>query len=249
MACYQSDIVQLFDDFYHDRVDISRLNYGIITLLPKVKEANRIQQYRPICLLNCLYKLITKTLTIRLEQIADKLIHCNQTAFMKGRNIMSGIMCLHETKRRKESGIILKLDFEKAYNKVNWKLLFDCLEKRGFHQKWCSWIKQVVSGGTVSVKVNNSIGPYIKSYKGVRQGDPLSPILFNLVADCLTRMVFKAQQNGLITGLVDHIIPYWVAILQYADDTIVFLKNDMEGAVNMKLLIYIYREIPLYTYI
>ena len=56
----------------------------------------------------------------------------------------------------------------------------------------------------------------------MRQGDPLSPILFNFVADCLTRMVYKAQRNGLITGLISHIIPNGVAILQYADDTIVF---------------------------
>ena len=130
---------------------------------------------------------MTKTLTIRLEAVANKSIHNTQTAFMKGRNIMSGIMCLHEilheTKRRKEVGMVLKLDFEKAYDKVNWKLLFDCLEKRGFRDLWCQWIRQVVTGGTVSVKLNNNIGPYIKSFKGVKQGDPLSPILFNMVAD------------------------------------------------------------------
>jgi len=106
----------------------------------------------------------------------------------------------------------LKLDFEKAYNKVNWKLIFDCLEKRGFRMKWGNWIKQVITGGTVSVKLNNSVGPYIKSFKGVRQGDPLSPILFNIVADCLTRIIIKAQQNGLFTGLISHIIPHGVAI-------------------------------------
>ena len=103
----KDDILKLFDDFFHERVDINRLNYGTITLLPKVKEANRIQQYRPICLLNCLYKLITKTLTIRLEAVAEKLIHCNQTAFMNVRNIMSGILCLHEilheTKKKKRN--------------------------------------------------------------------------------------------------------------------------------------------------
>ena len=119
----KNDIIQLFDDFFRQKVDISRLNYDIISLLPKVKDANKIQQLRPICLLNCLYKLITKTLTLRLEVVADKLIHNTQTAFMKKRNIMSGIMCLHEilheTKRRKEVGVILKLDFEKTYDKVN----------------------------------------------------------------------------------------------------------------------------------
>jgi len=64
---------------------------------------------------------------------------------------MTGIMCLHEilheTKRRNEIRVILKLDFEKAYDKVNWNLLFDYLEKRGFRDQWCKWIKQVVTGG------------------------------------------------------------------------------------------------------
>ena len=83
------DIIQLYDDFYNHKVDVSRMNYGIITLLPKVKDASKIQQFRPICLLNCLYKLITKTLTTRLEAVADKLIHSTQIAFMKKQ-----ILCL-----------------------------------------------------------------------------------------------------------------------------------------------------------
>jgi hypothetical protein len=89
---------------------------------------------------------------------------------MKNRNILSSIMCLHEilheTQRRNEIGVILKLDFEKAYDKVNWNLCFTCLERRGFRKKWCDWIRQVVSGGMVSVMLSNKIGSYIKSYKG-----------------------------------------------------------------------------------
>lgn len=123
---------------------------------------------------------------------------------------MSGIMTLHEimheTKKSKNTGVILKLDFEKAYDKVQWVFLFECLEARGFDPKWCRWIKQVVSGVTFSVKVNDLIGPYIKSYKGVRQGDPLSPIMFNFVADGLNRMILKAQFNHLFCGLVDHTV-------------------------------------------
>lgn len=125
-ACWQiikPNILQLFDDFHQGRVDISRINYGIITLLPKISDAARIQQYRPICLLNCLYRLITKTLTIGIKQFAEKLIHPTQTAFMGGRNIMTRVFTLHEilheTRLRKECGIILKLDFEKAYDNVN----------------------------------------------------------------------------------------------------------------------------------
>lgn len=240
----KDDIVQLFSEFHEGKVNISRINYGIITLLPKVSDAKKIQQFRPICLLNCLYKLITKTLTLRIEKIADKLIHSNQSAFMKGRNIMHGIMVLHEilheTKRKKQVGIILKLDFEKAYDKVKWKFLFECLATRGFYTQWCQWIEQVVSGGTVSVKLNNPTGPYTKSFKGVRRGDPLSPILFNFVADGLSRMICRAQVNNLIYGLIDHIVDKGVVVLQYADDTILCLKHSLEGARNLKILLYIY---------
>lgn len=124
---------------------------------------------------------------------------------------------LHETKQRKECGVLLKLDlkldFKKAYDKVNWNLQFTCLKARGFNEIWCKWIMQVVAGGTVSVKLNGLTGPYIKSHKGMRQGDPLSPILFNFIADCLTRMILQAQNNNLIVGLVEHIVPHGVAIL------------------------------------
>jgi hypothetical protein len=75
------DMMDLFYDFYLGRLDVKRINYGIITLLPKVKNAEKIKQFRPICLLNCMYKWITKCLTIRLESVAGRIIHKSQTAF------------------------------------------------------------------------------------------------------------------------------------------------------------------------
>ena len=93
------------------------MNYGIITLLPKVADAEKIQQYKHICLLNCLYKWITKVLTLRLEPLMDKLILINQTAFMKWRDIINGVMALHEvlhdTKTENITWVVLKLHFEK----------------------------------------------------------------------------------------------------------------------------------------
>ena len=119
----KNDIMRLFLDFYNNNFDVQRLNYGVITLLPKMAEANRIQQFRPICLLRCIYKLITKTLCLRLDPYASKLFSVQQNAFIKGRNILDGIMSLHEIMHhmhvKKKTGIILKLDFEKAYDKVN----------------------------------------------------------------------------------------------------------------------------------
>jgi hypothetical protein len=96
---------------------------------------------------------------------------------------------------------------------------------------------KVIEGATIRVKVNNHTGNYIKSYKGVRQGDPLSPILFNFVADSLARMVHKDQENCLINGLCDHITPSGIIILQYVDDTIMCIKNDLEKAMHLKLVL------------
>ena len=132
----KEDIVNLFEDFHQGRLEVKRLNYRIITLLPKKVGADRIQQFRPICLLNCLYKWITKTLMLRLDPLVDKLNLKSQTAFMKKRNIMTGVLALHEvlheTKRKSDVGVVLKLDFEKTYDKVNWNFLFHCLKIRGF---------------------------------------------------------------------------------------------------------------------
>jgi len=178
-ACWgfiKSDIIELFSEFHEGGLNVSRLNYGIITLLPKIKEAAKLQQYRPICHLNCLYKLITKVLTLRLDHVMHKLILQAQTAFMKGRNIMTGVLALHEimheTKSKGEVGVILNLDFEKAYDKVCWDFLFENLKHRNFSEKLQNWITNVITGGTACVKINDQTGPYFTSHKGVRQGDP-----------------------------------------------------------------------------
>jgi hypothetical protein len=107
----KNDMVELFASFHDQSMDIKRLNYGIITLLPKTKEAVRIKQFRPICLLNCIYKWFTKTLTLRLEPIIKRIIHISQATFIGGRNIMNNILALHgiliDTKRRGKIGIIV----------------------------------------------------------------------------------------------------------------------------------------------
>lgn len=190
------DIMYLFHEFHKGSLDIHGLNYGVITLLPKISDACKIQQFRPICLLNCLYKLVTKVLSIRLDSVMHKLISIHQNAFIGGRYIVDGILSLHEimheVKRQNTTGIFLKLDFEKAYDKVDWAFLLSCIEARGFCSNWISWISKVLCNGTVCVKMNDMIGSYFQSFKGVRQGDPLSPSLFNFAADCLTRMIFIA---------------------------------------------------------
>ena len=100
------------------------MNFGIITLIPKTQKATKIQQYRLICVLNVSFKIFTKVGTNRLNKVAQTMVSPTQTAFMPGRNIMEEVVILHETihelHTKKRDGVILKIDFEKAYDKVKW---------------------------------------------------------------------------------------------------------------------------------
>ena len=95
----------------------------------------------------------------------------------------------------------------------------------------------------MGIKINDDMGSFFQTKKGLRQGDPLSPLLFNIVADMLAILVSRARENGQIEGVVPHLIDGGLSILQYADDTIIFLENDMEQAKKLKLLLCAFEEL------
>jgi hypothetical protein len=142
--------------------------------------------------------------------VASKVIGPSQSAFLPGRYILDGIVILHETllelKRKKMDGVILKLDFEKAYDKVNWHFLQRVMRMKGFSEKWCRWIGQIVSGGSVSVKVNDELDRFFQTKKGLRQGDPLSLVLFNVMVDILAVLIERSKIQDLVGGLVSHLV-------------------------------------------
>jgi hypothetical protein len=133
----KKELLSMMHDFNKCELDLRRLNFGVITLVPKVKDANTIKQYRPICLLNVDFKIFTKLLNDRITSIANKLISPTQTAFIKGRNVLEGVVILHEVihelKRSKKKGVLFKIDFEKAYDKVKWNFVQEVIEKKVSH--------------------------------------------------------------------------------------------------------------------
>jgi hypothetical protein len=116
---------------------------------------------------------------------------------------------------KNEMGVILRLDFEKAYNKVKWSFLQQTLRMKGLSPKWHTLINDFVSGGSVAIRVNDDTGYYFQTRKGLRQGDPLSPMLFNIVADILAILIERAKSDGQIEGVIAHLVDDGLSILQY----------------------------------
>jgi len=149
---------------------------------------------------------------------------------------------IHDIHKNKQSGVILKLDYEKAYDRVSWVFLEDMLVSRGFGPTWRRWIITATQGGSICVRINDENSSYFKPGKGLRQGDPLSTLLFNLVADIFTRMLIKAARNNLVSGLMPQVIEGGIVSLQYADDTLLFLEDNIGKANNLKWLLLCYEQ-------
>ena len=127
--------------------------------------------------------------------------------------------------------------------KSNGLFFFQVLKMKGFSPEWRALIRNFVQGGSVALKVNDDIGHYFQTKKGLRQGDPLSPMLFNIVVDMLAILIERAKNDGQIAGIVPHLVDGGLSILQYADDTILFMEHDIEKAKNLKLILSVFEQL------
>jgi hypothetical protein len=117
------------------------------------------------------------------------------------------------------------------------------LRMKGFSKKWCHWINQFVTKGSVGIKVNDDTCRYFQTNKGLRYGDPLSSLLFNLVTDMLALLISRAKEDGQISDLIPHLVRDGLSILQYANDTILFMNHNIEHATNLKLLLCVFEQL------
>jgi len=92
-------------------------------------------------------------------------------------------------------------------------------------------------GGSVGIKVNDNIGHYFQTKKGLRQGDSMSPIFFNIIADMLAILIKRAKDDGQIRGVIPHLVEDGLSILQYADDTILFMDHDLDQSQKHEIII------------
>ncbi len=163
-----------------------------------------IWDFRPISLIGSIYKILSKVLANRLRKVLGGLSSESQNAFVGGRQTLDSVLianeCLDSRIKCRIPGVVCKLDIEKAYYHVNWNYLLYLLERMGYGGKWKSWIKTCIFTVRFSIMVNGSPSGFFKSSRGIHQGDPLSPLLFLLIMEVLSRMLCRTEEAGLIRG-------------------------------------------------
>ncbi len=208
---------------------------AILTLLPKGdKDIRYLKNWRPLSLLNTDYKILTKTLALRLQKVLPSLIHPNQTGCVKNRYIGENLRILYdimEYSNTKSLGIIAFLDFEKAFDSVSWKFLQKTLKTFNFGKYFIHWISIIYNFPECAVINNGHSSEFFTLTRGIRQGCPISAFLFILVAEVMAINIRKDLdiKNINVNGTN-------IKITQYADDTVLYL-NDFKSLENaFKLL-------------
>lgn len=228
----KDDFMSLFHAFSNSSSIPSDLNHSFLVLIPKVQGSSELKDFRPISLINGLVKLISKVLSRRLAPFLPLIISETQFSFMKGRCIQDctfiAAEIVHLIHRRKQSFILLKLDFHKAFDTVSWHYLFSILTRMNFPKKWIDWVASLLKTSRISPLVNGSATAPFRMRRGVRQGDPLSPMLFDIAVEGLKCILAKARQIGITQGVPLESDEDQLSLLQFADDTLIFVPNNID---------------------
>jgi hypothetical protein len=207
------------------------LNATFIALIPKSDNPTTFDDFRPISLCNCIYKIISKVISHRLKDILSRHISCEQFGFLKGRQIHEAIGVaqegLHSMKIKKLKGAVIKIDLSKAFDRVNWLYIQMLLIHLGFGVAFTNWIMACLSSVSFSILINGSASPFFKAERGVRQGCPLSPLLFLLVVECLSHFLIEAKSVGNFRGI--KISPgLYISHLLFVDDILIFCDGSRQ---------------------
>ncbi|KAL5579576.1 hypothetical protein UlMin_012018 [Ulmus minor] len=234
------DIIAAVRDFFVTGNLHPAINSTNIVLVPKIKHPTTINHYRPIAVCNVIYKAISKLLADRLRPFLSSLICPTQNAFVPGRSIHDNSVLIqeviHAMKKKKgtKGWMGMKIDIQKAYDRLSWQFLEAVLKAFGFHPKWIQWIVTCCSTPKMTLMLN---GAPIRSFfpkRGLRQGDPLSPYLFILCMEVLSRLINKKVADGLISGFKISRHSPALHHLFFADDVFLMGKCTINEAFYFK---------------
>lgn len=223
----KADVLSAFQ-FFHSQHDqhLVHLNSAHVVLIPKKPDATKVTDFRPISLSHTIAKLISKCLASRLAPELISLISRAQSAFIKRRSIQDNFLytqnLVRALHRNKQSGLFLKLDIAKAFDSVRWDFLMEVLEHFGFGSMWRNRVSALLASSSSAVLLNGVRGPWFKHFTGLRQGDPLSPMLFILAMEPLQRLFQVASDVGSLSPIGNRVAKLRTSL--YADDAALVLK-------------------------
>ena len=214
---------------------------GIIKLIEKKNKDKRyVANWRPISLLNVDVKTASKAITLRLEKVLSELISAEQCVYVKGRNIFDAVRTIGDimdyTKLYNLPGLMVTIDFEKAFDSLSWNFLFKTLEKLNFGESFVRWIRLFYNNISSCIMNNGVATPFFSIGRGVRQGDPLSPYLFILALETLLTAI---KQTRDIKGIV--VENKEIKCIAFTDDLTNFLR-DKESYDSLSSLLKTYGE-------
>ena len=237
----KEDVMAFFNNFHSNGELPLESNSSFIALIPKTASTLHPSEFRPISLMNALLKLLTKIMANRLKPLMTYLVRQHQTTFIKGRQITDGILITSELvsllQKQKTSGLIFKIDFEKAFDRVRWNFVFDTLFAMNFGPKWINWIRNLFESSHISVLVNEAPTEEFCPSRGLRQGDPLSPLTFNLVGEGLSTLLTLGAHFSIFRGASIKGAPSNISHLQFADDVILFINDDDASVMGIKRIL------------
>ena len=197
----------------------------ISVLLKKGKEPTLCDSYRPISLVCCDNKILAKVLALRLETVLHRIIHPDQTGFMKGRQSFGNLRRLYNilySDPAPTPEVVVSLDAHKAFDRIEFDYLFTALDKFGFSSGFISWIKLLYSAPQAAVRTNGNISKYFSLQRGTRQGCPLSPLLFDIAIEPLAVSLRNREDfTGIERGGVTH------KLSLYADDLLLYCSDPL----------------------
>ena len=230
-------VVRALNESYRDGELSSTQKEGLITCIPKGnKPKEYIKNWRPISLLNVVYKIGSSCIANRVKMVLPSLISEDQTGFIKGRYIGDNIRLIydliHYLDNKNIPGMLLCLDFEKAFDSLDWRFMLKVMRAFGFKEGVCRWIETFYKNIKSAVMVNGQISDWFVVERGCRQGDPISPYLFVLSVEILAIMIRESEDiKGIAINEEEH------KISQFADDTALMNTGDFKSFdVSMQII-------------